>query len=165
MGEEATMSSELSAEDALAVARFGGRPGDRGWIRFTSTMLDDHTHTEPIAEVPDPFPAVTVVTLTQGVMSGEMTGSYTGFNVARIHSETGFITGTIIATGTFTCWGRTGRIECLAYAIGSHETVTADAMISIAEGDFEGVIGGMHFEGTPAHELSVVGWLKFPEDV
>lgn len=156
------MTSELSAEDELAIARFGGREGEPGWQRFTATMLDDHTHTVVIAELPDPFPGVNVITRTEGVMSGEMTGSYTGLNVARIHSETGVITGTIVATGTFTYQGRTGRLECLATAIGSHDRVTADASISIADGDFGGVIGGMHFEGAPAHELTVVGWLKFP---
>ena len=82
------MSSELSAEDLVSVARFGGRLGDRGWHRFTATSLDDHTHTVPITQVPDPFPGVNVITQTQGVMSGEMSGSYTGINVARIHSAT-----------------------------------------------------------------------------
>lgn len=158
------MSDELSAEDALAVARCGGRPGERGWRRFTGTMLDDHTTTVRLIEIPDPFPGINVVTRTQGVMSGELTGTYTGINVARIHTETGFISGNIIATGTFTYQGLTGRLECLATAIGSSDLLIADAIISIAEGDFAGVTGGMHFEGAPAHELTVVGWLQFPTD-
>ncbi len=158
------MSEELSAEDGLAVARYGGKPGERGWRRFTGTMLDDHTTTVRLAEIPDPFPGVNVITRTHGVMSGEMSGSYTGINVARIHTETGFISGNIIATGTFTFQGLTGRLECLATAIGSSDAVISDAVISIAEGDFQGVVGGMRFEGVPAHELTVVGWLKFPTD-
>jgi hypothetical protein len=43
-----------------------------------------------------------VITQTRGVIYGEMTGNYTGLNVARVHSETGLITGTIIVTGVFT---------------------------------------------------------------
>ncbi|MDN5768708.1 MAG: hypothetical protein L0H96_22885 [Humibacillus sp.] len=158
------MSTELSTEDLVAVARYGGRPGDRGWHRFTATTLDDHTHTVPIIEVPDPSPGVNVFTHTQGVMTGEMSGSYTGINVARVHYATGLITGNVIATGVVTYRGRTGRIEFLASVIGTAEGLTADAIISIAEGDFEGVSGGMHFEGVPAQPLSVVGWLHFPEE-
>lgn len=156
------MSSELSAEDLVSVGRFGGRLGERGWRRFTATVLDDHTHTVPIAQVPDPFPGVNVFTQTQGVMTGEMSGSYTGINVARIHSTTGLITGNIIATGIVTYLGKTGRIEWLANAIGSADGLEAYATISIAEGDFEGVTGGMHMEGIPGQSLSVAGWLHFP---
>ena len=155
------MSSELSAEDLVSVARFGGRLGDRGWRRFTATSLDDHTHTVPITQMPDPFPGVNVITQTQGVMSGEMSGSYTGINVARIHSASGLITGNIIATGVFTCFGKTGRIEWLANIVGAADGLKADATISIADGDFDGVTGGMHMEGIPGQLLSVVGWLHF----
>ena len=144
------------------MARFGGRPGDRGWRRFTATSLDDHTHTVPIAEVPDPFPGVNVFTQTQGVMTGELSGGYTGINVARIHSGTGLITGSIMATGIFTYRGRTGRLEWLATIIGSADGLKAEAIISIAEGDFEGARGGMYLEGVPGQVLSVTGWLKFP---
>lgn len=156
------MSSELSAEDLVSVARFGGNLGDRGWQRFTATSHDDHTHTVPITELPDPFPGVNVFTQTQGVMTGELSGIYTGINVARIHSATGLITGNIIATGIFTYRDKTGRIECLANAIGNADGLKSDAVISIAEGDFEGVTGGMHFDGVPGQPLSVVGWLHFP---
>jgi hypothetical protein len=158
------VSSELSAEDLLSVARFGGKLGDRGWHRFTSTSLDDHTHTVPITEIPDPFPGVNVITQTQGVMSGEMSGSYTGINVARIHSATGLITGNIIATGVFTYRGKTGRIEWLANIVGKSDGLKADATVSIAEGDFEGTTGGMHMEGVPGQSLSVVGWLHLPAE-
>lgn len=159
------MSSELSAEDLVSVARFGGRQGDRGWRRFTATSLDDHTHTVPITQMPDPFPGVNVITQTQGVMSGEMTGSYTGINVARIHSATGLITGNIIATGVFTYLGKSGRIEWLANIVGTADGLNAEATISIAEGDFDGVTGGMHMEGIPGQSLSVVGWLHFPSEI
>ncbi len=159
------MSSGLSAEDLTSVARFGGRLGDGHWRRFTATMLDDHTHTVPITQVEDPFPGVNVFTQTEGVISGDMTGNYTGINVARIHSATGLITGNIIATGIFTWLHKTGRIEWLANAIGTADGLRADAVISIAEGDFEGVIGGMHLEGIPGQTLSVVGWLRLPAEV
>ncbi len=158
------MSSGLSTEDWTAIARFGGRAGDSGWHRFTATSLDDHTHTVPITEFPDPFPGVNIITHTQGVMSGEMQGGYTGINLARIHSATGLITGNIIATGVFTYLGKTGRIEWLANIVGTGGGLTADATISIAEGDFEGVTGGMHMEGIPGQPLAVVGWLHLLAD-
>lgn len=158
------MGAELSAEDLMSVARFGGRAGDRGWRRFTATILDDHTHTVPIAEVPDPFPGVNVFTQTQGVISGEMSGGYTGIQVARLHSELDLITGNSISTGTFTYRHMTGRIEWLATIVGNAEGLEADARISIAEGDFAGVTGGMHMEGRPAHPLTVVGWLRLPDE-
>ena len=109
--------------------------------------------------MPDPFPGVNVITQTQGTMTGEMTGRYTGINVARIHTATGLITGNIIATGVFTCLRKTGRIEWLANIVGTADGLKADAKISIAQGDFEGVTGGMHMEGIPGQSLSVVGWL------
>lgn len=136
--------------------------GDRGWHRFSATSLDDHTHTVPITQLPDPFPGVNVITHTQGVMSGELSGNYTGINVARIHSATGLITGNIIATGVFTYREKTGRIEWLANIVGTDEGLRADATISIAEGDLEGVTGGMHMEGIPGQSLSVSGWLHLP---
>jgi hypothetical protein len=163
-GEDVTKGSGLSAEDLVAVARFGGRPGDRGWRRFTATVHEDHTQTVTITQVPDPYPGVNLITQTQGVIYGEMTGDYTGLNVARVHSETGLITGTIIVTGVFTYRERSGRIEWLATAIGTDHDLTADATISIAEGGFEGVTGGMHLEGVPAQPSSVVGWLHFPDE-
>lgn len=159
------MSSELSANDFASVARFGGRLGERGWHRFTATSLDDHTHTVPITEVPDPFPGVNVITQTQGVMSGELSGSYTGINVARIHTATGLITGNIIATGVFKYLGKVGRIEWLANIVGTADGLNAEATIAIAEGDFDGVTGGMHMEGIPGQSLSVVGWLHLPSEV
>ena len=163
-GNVNSVSTGLSAEDLVSVARFGGKLGDRGWRRFTATSLDDHTHTVPITQVPDPFPGVNVFTQTQSVMTGEMSGNYTGINVARVHSATGLITGNIIATGIFTYREKTGRIEWLANAIGTSDGLKGDATISISEGDFEGVTGGMHMEGIPGQPLSVVGWLHFPDE-